>query len=358
MKDFFISYNKADHAWAEWIAWQLEDAGYTTIIQAWDFRPSSNFVSEMNRAASEAERTIAVLSPEYLRATYPESEWAAAFAKDPTGEKGFLLPVRVEECELRGLLSQIIYVDLVGLDEAETKRALLKGVNLSRAKPTHPPAFPSPTRSKPRQFPGIAVQKISPEPRPFGRYWGIVIGFFVIAFLLIVFIIQRNGQAPSRNTEHELSKEKDKEAPRLNGEIEQVIVDRSPAADGAQVFILLSIRNTGGTSMVEDFLVNIRSADLDYKGEAKEFPKETLSLLDEKKSKVTIHHQDSMDAKVVNPIEPGTRMRGWLMFLVKGEGVKPEILRRPKTRFTISFSDILGQSYSVSYEIPQHSVNP
>lgn len=27
-----ISYNRADKAWAEWIAWQLEDAGYTTLI--------------------------------------------------------------------------------------------------------------------------------------------------------------------------------------------------------------------------------------------------------------------------------------------------------------------------------------
>ena len=42
MKDFFISYNSADKGWAEWIAWQLEEAGYTTILQAWDFRWRSN----------------------------------------------------------------------------------------------------------------------------------------------------------------------------------------------------------------------------------------------------------------------------------------------------------------------------
>ena len=29
MKDFFISYNKADRAWAEWIAWHLEEAAYS-----------------------------------------------------------------------------------------------------------------------------------------------------------------------------------------------------------------------------------------------------------------------------------------------------------------------------------------
>jgi hypothetical protein len=27
MKDFFISYTKADKSWAEWIAWTLEAAG-------------------------------------------------------------------------------------------------------------------------------------------------------------------------------------------------------------------------------------------------------------------------------------------------------------------------------------------
>jgi hypothetical protein len=55
MKDFFISYTKADQAWAEWIAWKLEEAGYSTVIQAWDFRPGSNFVLEMQRAASTAK---------------------------------------------------------------------------------------------------------------------------------------------------------------------------------------------------------------------------------------------------------------------------------------------------------------
>jgi tetratricopeptide (TPR) repeat protein len=120
----------------------LEEAGYTTVLQAWDFRPGSNFVLEMQRAATEAERTIAVLSPDYLGARFTQPEWAAAFAQDPTGEKGTLVPVRVRECDLEGLLPQIIYVDLVGLDEAAAQDALLAGVRRERAKPTAPPGFP------------------------------------------------------------------------------------------------------------------------------------------------------------------------------------------------------------------------
>jgi TIR domain len=50
-KDFFISYNGADKAWAEWIAWQLEEKGFSTILQAWDFRPGANFVLKMQEAS-------------------------------------------------------------------------------------------------------------------------------------------------------------------------------------------------------------------------------------------------------------------------------------------------------------------
>ncbi len=53
-KDFFISYNHQDEGWAEWIAWQLEEAGYQTLIQKWDMGPGSNFVHEMQRAAMRA----------------------------------------------------------------------------------------------------------------------------------------------------------------------------------------------------------------------------------------------------------------------------------------------------------------
>ena len=108
-KDFFVSYNRADRAWAEWIAWQLEAEGYSVVIQSWDFRPGSNFVLNMQSATEEAERTIAVLSPDYLASEFTSGEWAAAFAQDPTGKKSKLLPVRVRECEPTGISSPRLF---------------------------------------------------------------------------------------------------------------------------------------------------------------------------------------------------------------------------------------------------------
>jgi hypothetical protein len=142
LKDFFISYNHADRQWAEWIAWNLEEAGHTAILQAWDFRPGSNFALEMHASAQAAARTIAVLSPDYLNAPYTLAEWASAFSQDPTSKKGKLLPIKVRECDPSGLLKQIVYINLVGLSEEEARKILLEGVSLERAKPAIQPAFP------------------------------------------------------------------------------------------------------------------------------------------------------------------------------------------------------------------------
>ncbi|MBW4700074.1 MAG: TIR domain-containing protein [Aphanocapsa lilacina HA4352-LM1] len=164
-KDFFVSYTKADRPWATWIAWALEEAGYTTVLDVWDFQPGSNFVLEMQKAAVQAERTVAVLSAHYLAALYTQPEWAAAFAADPQGKQRKLVPVRVGKCELSGLLQPIVFVDLVGLSEGDARVALL-GAFSARTKPSEPPAFPgdgaqgvpsSPTAPERAPFPGVAV---------------------------------------------------------------------------------------------------------------------------------------------------------------------------------------------------------
>ncbi|MBN8563651.1 MAG: tetratricopeptide repeat protein [Leptolyngbya sp. UWPOB_LEPTO1] len=141
-KDFFVSYNRHDKAWAEWIAWLLEESGYTVVIQAWDFRPGGNFVLDMQRAASEAERTIAVLSENYLSSQFTQPEWASAFAQDPTGEKRSLIPIRIGGCSLTGMWATIVYVDLVEVDEVSARDLVLQAVQNGRTKPDQQPQFP------------------------------------------------------------------------------------------------------------------------------------------------------------------------------------------------------------------------
>jgi hypothetical protein len=166
-KDFFISRNKADQAWAVWIAWQLEKAGYSVIVQDWDFGTGSNFVLKMHEAIANSHRTIGVLSSDFLRSKYTASEWAAAFAEDPTGANQKIVLVKVRRCTPTGLLSQIVRIDLMGLDEAAAKQKLLAEIKTGRTKPTTAPAFPGKPSSRKPPFPGrakAAVPKTTAKP--------------------------------------------------------------------------------------------------------------------------------------------------------------------------------------------------
>jgi energy-coupling factor transporter ATP-binding protein EcfA2 len=141
MKDFFISYDVADQIWAEWIAWVLEESNYTVTIQAWDFRPGSNLVLNLQQAISNSRRIVVVLSEHYLKASDRQLEWAAAFRQDTETLEHKLLPVRVARCNPLGLLGSIAYVDLVDKSEAIAEQELLNAFK-PRAKPSSRPQPP------------------------------------------------------------------------------------------------------------------------------------------------------------------------------------------------------------------------
>ena len=127
MKDFFISYTANDAQWAIWISKILEEAGYSTVLQAKDFRPGANFVYEMFKAV-EANQTIAVYSQDYFASIFTMPEWGAAFQSDPTGIHRKIIPIKVKPCELPKMLRSIVYVDLVGKDRKSSKKLILDAV--------------------------------------------------------------------------------------------------------------------------------------------------------------------------------------------------------------------------------------
>jgi hypothetical protein len=83
--------------------------------------------------------------PAYLASDYSFAEWAAVFRHDPKGKEGRVLPVRIQRCEVEGLLGSIIFIDLVDLDEQQACERLLEGVKRERAKPETSPYPGSPS---------------------------------------------------------------------------------------------------------------------------------------------------------------------------------------------------------------------
>ena len=152
--DFFVSYTQADKAWAEWIAWVLEERGARVLVQAWDFVPGSNWINRMQDGVTGAARTIAVLSEAYLESVYGAAEWQVAWAGDPLGQERKLLPVRVQDCARPGLLAGLVSGDLFGVTEAEARvrlHQLVDQARTGRAKPARAPSFPGrAVRGRPR----------------------------------------------------------------------------------------------------------------------------------------------------------------------------------------------------------------
>ena len=143
--DFFVSHAGADRAWAEWVAWQLTDAGYTVELDVWDWATGQNFVLAMSDALARCDRVVALFSAAYFeRDRYTSDEWTAAMLHVPGTGQGRLVPVRVQELppvDMPPVLRPLVFADLFGVDAAEARRVLLEAVQGPR-RPDGEPLFP------------------------------------------------------------------------------------------------------------------------------------------------------------------------------------------------------------------------
>ncbi len=144
-KDFFVSHAGADRAWAEWVAWQLTDAGYTVELDAWDWPVGRNFMLAMSDALAWCDQVLALFSPAYFeRPRYTTEEWTAALVHVPGRGHGRLVPVRVENLpaeDMPAVLRPLTFCDLVGLDATGARRLLLEAVRGPK-RPDGEPVFP------------------------------------------------------------------------------------------------------------------------------------------------------------------------------------------------------------------------
>jgi hypothetical protein len=133
--DLFVSFTGTDLAWARWIVAQLaatthpDGRAFRILFQDQDFVAGANWVSMIHDGVERSERILAVLSPSYLlRSPFGTAEWQAIWPTDPNGLRRRLVPVRVRDCTPGGLLTAIVYIDLVHGDEQTRSAALHDGI--------------------------------------------------------------------------------------------------------------------------------------------------------------------------------------------------------------------------------------
>jgi tetratricopeptide (TPR) repeat protein len=165
--DVFISYTGRDWGWASWLDFTLREAGYTTKVQGYDFMVGKSFVNAMDEALKQSRLVACLLSPAYLDSRWCGEEWQVALLKEK------LLPLRIAECDLDGLLAPRAYLDLVGVAEVEARERIVAELKKRYGEDPRPkvkPAFPRSAVASPGpRFPGSlpAIWNITEERNPY-----------------------------------------------------------------------------------------------------------------------------------------------------------------------------------------------
>jgi tetratricopeptide (TPR) repeat protein len=154
-RDFFVTHDLADQDWAEWIAAELEAAGYTTILPGRDFRPGEDLQAKTNEALAGSRHTLGVVSAASLGSE--AWTWTAAYHQGQLGKQRSLIPIRVQDGDPPPLLAPIIAIELVGVvEEEEARQRLLEGVaaRVDRQPRRGFPGAPPATTQHTARFPG------------------------------------------------------------------------------------------------------------------------------------------------------------------------------------------------------------
>ncbi|MFJ4672590.1 FxSxx-COOH system tetratricopeptide repeat protein [Kitasatospora purpeofusca] len=124
-----------DRTWADWIGAVLTRAGFRVTTDA-----------DADAEAGAGARTVAVLSGASENSRRLGELWESMAESDPAGDRGLLVPVRVDDIRLGPPISHRNLVDLVGREEQEAVQVLLAALGLRDAPAVEPgdgaPRFP------------------------------------------------------------------------------------------------------------------------------------------------------------------------------------------------------------------------
>ncbi|EIV94382.1 toll/interleukin-1 receptor domain-containing protein, partial [Frankia sp. QA3] len=117
-----LSYARADSAWAEWIAWHLEEAGYN-LLASWNFASGDGWNRAFRESLREGREVVVLLSRAYLRSLHGQDEWQATGNMATGGRR---LVFRLDDCGGPEIPASPDTLDLFGLPEDAAREGVLR----------------------------------------------------------------------------------------------------------------------------------------------------------------------------------------------------------------------------------------
>ncbi len=151
MHTIFISYSHKDKDWVQnWLLPKLETNGLPCHIDFRDFEIGVPGIINMERAVETCDKTVLVLTPDYLNSDFAQFEAILLQSQDPTGLKKRIVPLMLKDCQLPKRLAMLTWADFRDPDrrEAELQRVIrqikadFRKLDRKPAKPTWPELAP------------------------------------------------------------------------------------------------------------------------------------------------------------------------------------------------------------------------
>jgi hypothetical protein len=117
----FLSYAHvdADKKFVSALHQLLRRDGIECFFDEVSLAPGANFVLRISVAIDECNYLVMFMSRAYFSARFAPIEWSAVLADDPANERGRLVPLLLEECELPALIRPLNYIDVSSTEKLE-----------------------------------------------------------------------------------------------------------------------------------------------------------------------------------------------------------------------------------------------
>jgi hypothetical protein len=117
----FLSYAhvEADKKFVSALYQRLKRDGIQCFFDEESLAPGANFVLRISEAIDECNYLVIVMSRAYFSARFAPIEWAAVLADDPANERGRLVALLLEDCDLPALIKPLNYIDVRSAEKFE-----------------------------------------------------------------------------------------------------------------------------------------------------------------------------------------------------------------------------------------------
>jgi hypothetical protein len=141
--DFFLSRRGSVAGIAREVADILSERGYRVLIQDYDFALGASFVEAMHEGIKRSRDLIILYTHDYEQSPYTRKEFTSFEAERAQSiEERHIIVLRCEDVQPRGLLADILYQDLVGVEDPEERRLRIIAAAERQSQSVPPPPLP------------------------------------------------------------------------------------------------------------------------------------------------------------------------------------------------------------------------